>query len=340
MEQNQKHQEILALEQEIKQELKEKCLPTTPFMGSEHVHLVKYQNFWYGDQYIQSVLTLQRHFIAQDNDIILCSQPKTGTTWLKSLLFSLVNRSKYSIDQTPLLKNNPHELIHFLESIYRDVYSYPKAHNLNELPSPRMFSTHMSFSSLPESIKTCKTRVLYICRNPFDTFVSLYYFNSSFMKKQYGDDFNLPSIEDYFYDEFCQGMHPCGPFFDHILEFWKASLEQPDKVFFLKYEDLKEDPTSNLKRLAKFIGIPFSHEEESNGVIQEIIEFCGIKKMKELEVNKSQEVVENLYEKKTFFRKGEVGDWIHHFTPNMVEKMNSLIDEKLKGTGLSFKLLP
>jgi hypothetical protein len=37
-----------------------------------------------------------------------------------------------------------------------------------------------------------------------------------------------------------------------VLGYWKASLERPDKVLFLKYEDLKEDIISNLKKIAGF----------------------------------------------------------------------------------------
>ncbi|KAL2895682.1 Cytosolic sulfotransferase 15 [Bienertia sinuspersici] len=146
-----------------------------------------------------------------------------------------------------------------------------------------------------------------------------------------------PSMEDFF-EAFCEDRIPFGPFFDHVVGYWKASLEQPDKVLFLKYEDLKDDSTLHLKKLAEFVGMPFTSQEESEGVIDKIIEMCSIKSMKELEVNKSG-VINKLFEKKAYFRKGEVGDWTHHFTPSMVEKIKKLMDEKLQGTGLSFKLL-
>ncbi|KAL2927850.1 Cytosolic sulfotransferase 15 [Bienertia sinuspersici] len=61
--------------------------------------------------------------------------------------------------------------------------------------------------------------------------------------------------------------------------------------------------------------------------------------MKELDVNKNG-VINKFYEKKSYFRKGEIGDWTNHFTPFMVERMTKLMEEKLEGTGLSFKLYP
>ncbi|XP_021735569.1 flavonol sulfotransferase-like [Chenopodium quinoa] len=310
-------------------------LPKSPFMGSELVQLAKYQNFWYGDMYIQNILKLQRNFVAQDTDLIIGSLMKTGTTWLKALLFAIVKRIHHAVTQSPLLSHHPHEHVHSLEPLYGE---HP-SHNPNDIPLPRLFSTHLSYTSLPESIKNSKCRILYICRNPLDMLVSLYFFSINFMKKQV-EDFKPPSMEEFF-EDFHDGRHPCGPFFEHVVEFWKTSLERPEKVLFLKYEDLKDDPTFHLKRLAKFIGVPFSPQEESEGVITQIIELCSIKTMKELEVNKSDDkAIDKFFDKKTYFRKGEVGDWINHFTPTMVERMKNLMEEKLKGTGLSFTLLP
>ncbi|MQM01624.1 hypothetical protein Taro_034385 [Colocasia esculenta] len=35
-------------------------------------------------------------------------------------------------------------------------------------------------------------------------------------------------------------------------------------------------------------------------------------------------------EKKLFFRKGEVGDWTNHLTPEMAEKLDRITKEKLR----------
>ena len=42
-------------------------------------------------------------------------------------------------------------------------------------------------------------------------------------------------------------------------------------------------------------------------------------------------------EKKNFFRKGKIGDWKNYFSP-MIEKLSKIIEEKLGGSGLSFKV--
>ncbi|XP_021742748.1 flavonol sulfotransferase-like [Chenopodium quinoa] len=314
-------------------------LPKAKLRTSQKFHMVLYEDFWYfvNNSSFRNVLTFQKHFVARDSDIFITSLPKTGSTWLKSLLFMIVNRANYPIDQSPLLTHHPQELVYSLETdVYNKAFDYPQPHHLSELPSPRLLSTHVPYTSLPESIRNSGCRILYICRNPLDTIVSKYHFVVDGMK--HVENFVKPSLEDFF-EDFCDGKVAYGPFFDHVLGFWKMSLEHPDKVLFLKYEDLKDNPVNHLKRLAEFIGMPFSTREENEGVIQQVIEFCSIKNMKELDVNKSG-VINNMFEKKSYFRKGEVGDWTNHFTPSMVERVNKLMEEKLEGSGLSFKLLP
>ncbi|KAK1374109.1 hypothetical protein POM88_030302 [Heracleum sosnowskyi] len=55
-------------------------------------------------------------YLHKANDIIVASIPKTGTTWLKALTFSIVNRHSFSLQKKhPLLTSNPHDLVPFLE---------------------------------------------------------------------------------------------------------------------------------------------------------------------------------------------------------------------------------
>ncbi|KMT04196.1 hypothetical protein BVRB_8g184910 [Beta vulgaris subsp. vulgaris] len=332
------HDEVKNLVHDDEVEELKQCLPKDYIIGD--LEIVKYQGFWcFADtNMFKSILMFQRHFQARESDLIVASFPKTGTTWLKSILYSVVNRFKHPIKQSPLLTNHPHELVCRLEyDIYGDAFDYPRPHHLSELPSPRLFHTHLPYVTLPESIKVSGCRILYITRNPLDTLVSMMYFAMKPLKELVGEDVELPSIE-YYFEDFCEGKP--GPFFEHVIEYWKQSLEQPNKVLFLKYEELKEDPILHLKRVAEFVDMPFTEIKESEGVIEEIIEFCSINNLKELEGNKNG-VINKIYDKKSYFRKGEVGDWTNHsITPVMVEKMKKLMQEKLEGTGLSFQLLP
>ncbi|XP_074270374.1 flavonol sulfotransferase-like [Silene latifolia] len=335
MNKNETQKEIPITSQEELEGLKQ-GLPQVPSSNNKF-ELINYQGFWIPESFLTRILLIQRDFLSRDSDLIITGLPKTGTTWLKSLLFTIVNRAIYPINQNPLLKNHPQELVYNLESdIYGEAFAYPRPQHLVELPSPRLLSTHLPYASLPESIRTSNCRLLYICRNPLDTFTSLFHFAVSYLKNTNSKE--ILRFEDLF-DDFCAGRTIHGPFFEHVVTYWKMSLEQPEKLLFLKYEDLKDDPKHHLKRVAEFIGMPFTPFEESQSIIDQIIEFCSIGNMKELEVNKSG-VINKFFEKKSYFRKGEVGEWRNYFTPFMVEKMTKLMEEKLEGTGLTFKLIP
>lgn len=198
---------------------------------------------------------------------------------------------------------------------------------------PRLFGTHIPYPSLAKSIKESNCKIIYICRNPFDTFVSNWIFLNKIALNQF-----LPTstLEDDF-ERYCKGICHVGPFWDHMLGYFKESIVRPTKILFLKYEDLKEDANFQVKRIGEFLGCPFTQEEESNEVIENIIGLCSFKKMKELDANKSGVLGWKL-EKSYHFRKAEIGDWVNYLSPSMVEKLSKIIEEKLSGSGLSFKV--
>ncbi|KAG8375423.1 hypothetical protein BUALT_Bualt10G0098500 [Buddleja alternifolia] len=289
--------------------------------------MCKYQGFWCPIFILRPLLSFQRNFKARDSDIVLASVPKSGTTWLKALLFSIVNRNNFPIDQSPLLTTNSHKLVFSLECFCYTKHDNP---DLENVPQPRLFSTHLPLQVLANSLINSKCKIVYICRNPLDQFVSERHF---LLKKQrdkpYGE--MLP-LEEAF-ELFCNGVHAFGPFCDHLLGYWNASLENPDKVLFLKYEDLKRDPLSDVKKIAEFVGLPFSEEEEKAGLVGEISKLCSFDKLRDLEVNKTG-VHAGTVKNKFFYRKGDVGDWVNHLTPEMAERMKEVLEAKLTGSGL------
>ncbi|XP_021752705.1 cytosolic sulfotransferase 5-like [Chenopodium quinoa] len=292
-----------------------------------------YQGFWCLNMISDITISFQTNFQAQDTDVILASLPKTGTTWLKSLLFSIVNRKKYSdVSQHPLHSITPHELIDHLEfEVYKNCHGNDLP-DLTKIPLPRLFATHMPYLPLPESIKTSKCRIIYVCRNPLDNFVSSCHFWPKLdLNKGMKLDVNI--MEEHL-DKYCKGIFPFGPYEDHLLGYWKESMKNSNKVLFLEYEGLKKEPKDHLKRLAEFVGCPFSKEEEKGNVIDEIIELCSIKSLKEMEINKRGKYYE-WFENKALFRKGEVGDWSNYLTPSMAKRIEEM-QERLKEAGFSF----
>ncbi|KAJ7949398.1 Sulfotransferase [Quillaja saponaria] len=322
--------EVVAEEEKLSHECKQLLLSLPKEKGWRTPHLYLYQNFWCQPTEIQAIMSFQKHFQAKESDIVLASIPKSGTTWLKALAFAIVNRKPSAISKNhPLESSNPHDLVPFFE--YK-LYANDQLPDLSTMTEPRLFGTHVPFASLPNSIVKSNCRIVYICRNPFDTFVSIWHFLNKIKPR------SSPSVSlEEAFEMYCNGVIGFGPFWTHMLGYWKESIEKPDKVLFLKYEDMKGDLSFQLKKLAKFLGSPFSVEEERKGVIEKIAKLCSFESMKQLEVNKSGKSIKN-FENKNLFRKAEVGDWVNYFSPLMVDKLSKLMEEKLGGSGLSFRV--
>ncbi|KAK6925518.1 Sulfotransferase domain [Dillenia turbinata] len=290
-----------------------------------------YGDFWVSGFALTGVISFQQNFQAKDSDVILATLPKSGTTWLKAIVYSIINRKICSLDNSPLNTTNVHDLVPFLDC---KVYLNGQNPDLSGIPPPRVFTTHVPYPSLPESIKSTTCRIVYLCRNPFDSFVSLWHFHTRARPK----DLEPISLEDCF-DMFCAGASGFGPFWDHFLGFWKESLKNPKKVLFLTYEDMQMDNKLQMKRLADFLGYPFVENEEKEGIIDKISKFCSFESMRELQPNKSGNKRGGHFDVSSFFRKGEVGDWMNYLTPSMADRLKKVVDEKLGGSGLNLKLL-
>ncbi|XVF00172.1 hypothetical protein REPUB_Repub03eG0262300 [Reevesia pubescens] len=286
------------------------------------------QGFWCRPDFFPNIISFQKHFQALDDDIIVASKPKAGTTWLKALVFTIVNRNRFTLSNSPLNSANPHDVVPYFEHV---LYAKGQIPNLTTIPSPRLFGTHLPYSALSESVKQSNSRIVYVTRNPLDAIVSFWHFMRTIPR------FAEWPLEECF-EMFCRGEESFGPYWDHALGYWKESLEKPNKVLFLRYEDLKEDLKLQIKKIAEFIGFPFSVEEEKSGIIEEIEKSCSLNNLKELDVNKTGKVEWSQMQNKSFFRKGEVGDYINYFSPSAIERFNKILEEKLGGSGLAFNL--
>ncbi|KAD5961127.1 hypothetical protein E3N88_12611 [Mikania micrantha] len=289
--------------------------------------MYKHQDFWVIKHLLEGGIRAQQNFKADPSDVFLCSAPKTGTTWLKSLAFAIVTREKFDESTTPLLTKLVHECVPFLERSEVEEHE----NNRKKLSLPLM-ATHLPYASLPESVLSSNCKIVYIYRNIKDVIVSQYHFFREALKLPMED----APFEEAF-EEFYQGVSGYGPYWDHVLGYWKASLERPDKILLLKYEDLKSEPKNNVKKLADFIGYPFSADEEKAGVVDNIIRFCGFENMSNLEVNKTGKPNGGMLENRLYYRLAKDGDWKNYFTDEMKEKIEKLTDEKFSETGLVLK---
>ncbi|KAK8933885.1 Cytosolic sulfotransferase 5 [Platanthera zijinensis] len=294
--------------------------------------LRNYKQFWIPEKDLVRIRSLEKTFAPRPTDVFVASMPKAGTTWLKALAFSILCRKEYSPLTSaphPLLSLNPHECVPFLDAVIRGLdHAF-----VESMPSPRLLSFHTPFSLLPASIvDTCK--IIYVCREPKDTFTSSWKFYNSLMMNN-----NIYGIDiDKLFELFCAEVQAYGPLWEHALEYWRESLANSDKVLFLRYEEMIDDPAKVMRRMAIFMGCEFSEEEESMGVVEELTRLCSFDSLKKVEDNKNESFFyEGMSVKKSLlYRKGGVGDWVNHLTPEMGRRIDSITEEKLAGSSLRF----
>ncbi|KAG5577999.1 hypothetical protein H5410_058133 [Solanum commersonii] len=188
----------------------------------------QYKGFWFPLAFLESILFMEENFKAQPSTIFLCGDLKTGTTWLKSLIFSIMTRHHFDDSTNPILTKLPHDRIPTFE-IDCDI-------NLNSLDDTKfpLLGTHLPYTCLGETIS-----------------------------HQFKDN---PITLEQEIKRFLEGKSLYGPYWDHVSEYRKASKDhhEMNEIFFLKYEDLKNDTLSYVKKLAKFMGNHFLKRKRIN----------------------------------------------------------------------------
>ncbi|XP_070589992.1 sulfotransferase 6B1-like [Erythrolamprus reginae] len=255
-------------------------------------------------------------FRARKDDIILVSYPKTGSNWVGEILTQLeIASGKYDEDEQKQRQQILQDMSLFP---YLEFGDPEKFERMEKLPSRRVIKTHLILQKLPRSIFEKKAKMLVLFRNPKDTAVSFFHFAKGI---------NMNSDQktwDEFFEEFITGEVAYGSYFDHINE-WNNYLDDSN-VFFITYEEIKENPVSELKKIAKFFDFSVTEEE-----IETIVKKTSFESMKGT-AGKFGKMG------KALFRKGIIGDWTSVFSEIQNEKMDRKFEETVAKTKLGMKL--
>lgn len=262
---------------------------------------VLYPSVMCPEEHLKALHTLQ----ARQDDVMLVAYPKCGFNWMVGAIRKIIAEAKGME-----IESRMPPLIEFFGPDMRKV--------VDEMPSPRLLGTHLHPDNIPPSFYAKKTKMLVIFRNPKDTLVSFYHFSNN--------NPVLPAQSwDSFYSDFMSGDVSWGSYFEHALA-WDKRMDDPC-VKVITYEELKQDLSEGIRQIAAFFGFTLTEEQ-----VQKIAEGSTFNAMKESSGN-SHGKMGNV-----IFRKGQVGDWKNHFTPEQSKEMDDAFNKRLAGTRIGAKL--
>lgn len=273
------------------------------------------------------------HFKPLAGDIVLVSYPKCGTHWVKQIIQLLLHKGESAENYWQFQKQTP-----FLDMVGTKV--------LEPMNPPRDMLTHLPFH---EERYNKDAKYVYVVRNPKDCCVSFFHHTRMLPEYQFEDG----EFGD-FLDIFLKGETEYGDYFDHVLP-WYERRHQPN-VFFVTYEALKKDIRSIVLKLAYFIGEKYGRMlEEEESIFEQVLAKSDVQFMKKLldidhgmikaKLDKDPNSVSegfrvavsgkgNADKSLNFVRKGKVGDWKGHFTPEQSERMRARVASKTQGSDL------
>ena len=207
----------------------------------------------------------------------------------------------------------------FLEATYRYKGRRLAFEVLPEMKSPRLIKTHMQREFFDNAIRK-NAKFVIVNRNPKDVMVSYYHFYKMVPEFEFDGDFSA------FFELFKSKKIVQGDWFDWVLGWWEEK-DNPN-VHFVTYEAMKKDIVKETRRVAEFLGRDFSDD-----VIQDIVDSCSFGKLKDKRMKDAAQEKEG----SGHFRKGVVGDWANHFTPEQAAYVDELFRTKMANIDLGFE---
>ncbi|XP_060595730.1 sulfotransferase 1E1-like [Ruditapes philippinarum] len=266
------------------------------------------------------ILDAVKDFQVRNDDVIIATYPKAGTTWLQEIAWLIMHDGDFDgAYRKPVYFRSP--FLEFKDEVLNEV----GLDIANPMTSPRVIKSHLPVKLMPKQIheKDCKIIVLF--RNPKDLCVSYYHFyrSSSSFGKFTG------TLEDFF-DMFMEGHVDHGSWFDYTKSWWELRDRSNVKIIF--YEDMKEDLHREVTEICKFLD-----KDLSGDLLTRIVEHCQFESMKRNPMTNHLDVYSINAKVSPLLRKGTVGDWKTHFTVSQNERFDKFYNDVLGGLDIPFK---
>jgi aryl sulfotransferase len=216
--------------------------------------------------------TAWNDFAFRDDDIVIATYAKSGTTWVQQIVSQLIFSGEAGLpvaEMSPWLD---------LRVIPRDV----KLPALEAQTHRRFIKTHLPVDAL---VFSPKAKYIYIGRDGRDVVWSMYnhHANANDLWDQalnetpgrVGPPILKPSasIREYFREWLATGGEPFWPFWENIRTWW--DIRHLPNVKLIHFADLKADMPKEIRAIAKFLDI-----EIDEGKWADILRHCSFDYMK------------------------------------------------------------
>ena len=275
--------------------------------------------------------------------IWLASYPKSGNTWVRYFLASLIysNQGKSGLDKLGYIMQYPkrdqfEKLVTNFDDFNQIKKNWINSQNqINSDNSVKIFKTHHTLCTLGEDNFTDEKNTLgaiYIVRDPRNVISSiLYHFNLSSTEEA----LNFIMDEKKFIGNVKNKINY--PLLT-LIGSWKTnynSWKNIGKNFLLvRYEDLILNPNTEFRKITNYIsniiGIKFSAEQIKNS-----IEESSFKNLRNIEdKNGFIESIEDLKKnKKKFFNLGPKNNWKKSLEKKFIDKIENTFNNEMKELG-------
>lgn len=232
--------------------------------------------------------TWYRHLGVQSSDVFVASYPRSGSTWLRFLLFEALTRQDAGFDD--------------VNRIIPDVGMHQGASRL--LPNGgRLIKTHESYR--PEY-----KRALYLVRDVRDVVLS----EHAYQKAHGWIDCGL----DEYIRLFLAGrVNGYGAWQEHVRGWLESPLTSSGDLLLVRFQELRKDTLPQLQRIMDFLGVKVDSETLANAIRNNNVQRMRAKEEKTPQIDARRMGDEE----KRFVRKGAVGGWRETLTPNQVAQL-------------------
>jgi sulfotransferase len=284
-------------------------------------------------------LNLNENIRYKTGDVIVCSYPKSGTTWIEQVVLLLqhggdatllnpANKNVYSPSSSSAVgKIWPEACIEQAPgaAVAGQEFARISWEDFDSAPSPRLIKSHapskllLGMSESEDSPIIPGVKVILVSRNPLDSCVSRYY--HAFNPYKCGWTFDAWAAV------WLSGNTTYGSWFDWVKHWHKRAKTNEDRILWLQYEEMKLDPAGQIRRIAEFLGV--QQNNMTPDLTEKVLHGSSFASMKEQSSSKGGDFNQHL-------RKGMTGDWRNHFSDGMKDLFLEKYHAELHGTGLVY----